>query len=165
VRLTVEGRKTALKMLRRHRIIETYLIEELDYAWDDVHDEAERLEHAVSDRLIEAMAGALEDPRYDPHGAPIPTADGEVEVLDLIPMTAVPVGSVGEVRMVSDKDPERLRFLASLGLKPGVRFTVLERQPFNGPVTLRIASEHGGSEVVGYELAHSLQCVEAGGDR
>ena len=67
------------------------------------------------------------------------------------------------MRMVSDKDPERLRFLASLGLKPGIRFTVVERQPFHGPVTLRIASEDGGNEVVGYELARSLQCVEAGG--
>jgi len=162
VRLTVEGKRTALKMLRRHRIIETYLIEELNYAWDDVHDEAERLEHAVSDRLIEAMARALEDPHYDPHGAPIPTANGEVEVPDLIPMTEVPVGSVGELRMVSDKDPERLRFLASLGLKPGIRFTVVERQPFHGPVTLRLAGEDGGSAVVGYELAYSLQCVEAG---
>lgn len=158
VQLTPTGRRAALRMLRRHRILELYLIEKLDYDWDDVHDEAERLEHAVSDGLVERMAVALGDPKYDPHGAPIPTAIGEVERPQLIPMTEVPSGSQGELRMVSDRDPERLRFLASLGLKPGVRFTVVERQPFNGPVTLRLQGKDQ-DEVVGFELARTLSCA------
>ena len=155
VRLTEAGRRQALKMLRRHRILESYLIEQLGYDWDNVHDEAERMEHAVSDKLIERMATALGNPSYDPHGAPIPSAAGEVAELDYVPMTEIEVGSVAELRMVGDKDPERLRFLASLGLRPGVRFTVRARQPFNGPVTIQLDDRE---EVIGYELASSLHC-------
>ena len=158
VQLTQHGRRAALQMLRRHRILELYLIEKLGYDWDTVHEEAERLEHAVSDDLIERMAHALGNPRYDPHGAPIPSVVGEVEEQELVPMSDLPVGVPAELRMVSDQDPERLRFLASLGLKPGVRFTVLTRQPFNGPVTLRLAGGDGDI-VVGFELAGSLACV------
>ncbi len=160
VQLTEAGRRAAVLMIRRHRIIESYLIEKLGYDWDTVHDEAERLEHAVSDRLIERMSKALGDPRYDPHGAPIPTADGVLEEPNLIPMTEVPVGSAGEVRMVGDEDPERLRFLAALGLKPGARFTVLSRQPFNGPLTVRLNDAEQEEEVVGYALAESLSCKQ-----
>src|SRR5437773_6826622 len=83
VQLTAQGRRAALQMIRRHRILEVYLTQQLGYDWGDVHDEAERLEHAVSDELIERMAGALGDPRYDPHGEPIPTAAGEIEETDL----------------------------------------------------------------------------------
>ncbi len=158
VQLTDIGRRAALGMLRRHRILESYLIGKLDYDWDNVHEEAERLEHAVSDDLIERMAAALGNPRYDPHGAPIPTAVGEVERLQVIPMTEVPSGVRGELRMVSDQDPERLRFLASLGLKPGARFTVVSRQPFNGPVTLRLEGQDK-DEIVGFELAQTLSCA------
>ncbi len=158
VQLTDVGRRAALRMLRRHRILESYLIGQLDYDWDNVHDEAERLEHAVSDDLIERMAVALGNPRYDPHGAPIPTAFGEVEKLQLIPMTEVPSGVRGQLLMVSDQDPERLRFLASLGLKPGARFRVVTRQPFNGPMTLRLDGR-AKDEIVGFELARTLGCA------
>ena len=146
VRLTEEGRWRALNMLRRHRVLESYLIEKLGYAWDDVHDEAERLEHAVSDGLIERMSA----------GAPIPTAKGEVEQQVLVPMTALDVGSAGQLCMVGDQDSERLRFIASLGLRPGVKFKVLARQPFNGPITIQLDDQR--QEVVGYELAGSLGC-------
>ncbi|MCH8993332.1 MAG: metal-dependent transcriptional regulator, partial [Acidobacteria bacterium] len=102
-------------MLRRHRIIEAYLLEKLGYEWDTVDAEAERLEHAVSDELVEARA--MGNPRYDPHGAPIPTSAGDLEQPEVVLMTELSVGAAGELRMVSDQDPERLRFLASLGLK------------------------------------------------
>lgn len=162
VQLTDLGRRTALQMLRRHRILELYLIERLGYDWDSVHDEAERLEHAVSDRLIERMSGALGDPKYDPHGSPIPSAEGEMESPDLVPMTALAEGQQAELRMVSDQDSDRLRFLGSLGLKPGVQFTVLALQPFNGPLTVQI--DNARQEIVGFELARALQCaVVAGG--
>ena len=157
VQLTETGRRAALRMLRRHRILEAYLIDRLGYRWDDVHEEAERLEHAVSDELIERMATALGDPKFDPHGAPIPSAVGEIEVLNVIPMSEFEVGQSGYMRLVSDQEPERLRFLASLGLTPGVPFTVIARQPFHGPVTVRIGDAR--EEVVGYELACSLGCT------
>jgi DtxR family Mn-dependent transcriptional regulator len=162
VRLTGAGRRAALRMMRRHRILETYLTTKLGYDWDSVHVEAERLEHAVSDGLIERMATALGDPRYDPHGAPIPTQDGEIEQPVLTSLAEVPEGRTAELRMVSDKDSERLRYIASLGLRPGTVFEVAARQPFNGPVTIRLKQEplEGGEQVIGHELARSLLCVE-----
>ncbi len=160
VQLTDEGRTQALRIVRRHRILESYLMMKLGYDWDSVHAEAERLEHAASDALIERMARALGNPRYDPHGAPIPTTAGEVEQPEHVAMSEIEVGRMGEFRMVSDKDPERLRFIASLGLKPGVQFRVTDRQPFNGPTTISIEGEDGaGSRVVGHELSQSLRCV------
>ncbi len=159
VRLTDSGRQAALQVLRRHRIIEAYLFEKLGYEWDGVDAEAERLEHAASDDLVEVMARAMGNPRYDPHGAPIPTSSGDLEQPDVVPMTELSVGAAGELRMVSDQDPERLRFLASLGLKPGARFKVLARQPFHGPLTLQFEGADRREQVVGFELANSLACT------
>jgi DtxR family Mn-dependent transcriptional regulator len=158
VQLTAKGRRAALRMVRRHRILESYLMEKLGYDWDSVHEEAERLEHAVSDELIERMAMALGNPRYDPHGAPIPTVSGEVEQLEHVALVDIPVGETAELRMVSDEDADRLRFIASLGLRPGVVFRVVGRQPFHGPVTIRVAGA-SRDQVVGYELARGLYCV------
>src|SRR6266550_6642211 len=93
VQLTAQGRRAALRMIRRHRVLEVYLTQQLGYDWGDVHDEAERLEHAVSDELIERMAGALGEPRYDPHGEPIPTAAGEIEEPELVTLAEAAVGA------------------------------------------------------------------------
>ena len=124
VRLTERGTIAALKILRRHRIIETYLCQRLGYAWDDVHDEAERMEHAVSDTLIERMAAALEFPSHDPHGSPIPTSAGEIEPTDQATLADMPPGTEVWVRAVQDEDPERLRSMEANGLLPGVRVVV-----------------------------------------
>lgn len=162
VQLTYKGRRAALRMVRRHRVLETYLTSKLGYDWDSVHEEAERLEHAVSDELIERMAMALGNPGYDPHGAPIPTKDGAIEAPDYTSLNEIPVGDVGELREVSDRDPEMLRYLASLGLRPGVSFDVVARQPFRGPVTIRLhatSREKEREQVIGYELAQCLSCV------
>lgn len=159
VELTPAGRRAALRVVRRHRILETYLTSKLGYDWDSVHEEAERLEHAVSDGLIERMAMALGSPLYDPHGAPIPTKDGIVEAPEYTPLSELPVGSVAELREVSDRDSEMLRFLSSLGLKPGVSFEVVARQPFNGPVTLRLLGPPVKEQVVGHDLARALRCA------
>jgi DtxR family Mn-dependent transcriptional regulator len=156
VQLTAQGRRAALKMIRRHRVLEVYLTQQLGYDWDSVHDEAERLEHAVSDELIERMARALGDPHYDPHGAPIPSPAGEIEEADLVTLADAAVGSILELRQVDDSDPARLRYLAELGLTPGTRLTVLGRQPFNGPTTVRLGS---GERVVGRELASIVLCL------
>ncbi len=167
VRLTEAGRLAALRMVRRHRIIETYLIEKLGFDWSSVHNEAERLEHAVSDLLIERMAGALGGPRYDPHGEPIPTTEGEIEKPHWRSLNEVPVGSRVTLRQVVHDEPERLRFLESLGLQPGAVLTVTERQPFNGPTTVRVqapgsrATGKSTAEAIGHELAQGLLCETA----
>ena len=159
VQLTETGRRQALKMLRRHRVLESYLIAELGYDWHNVHDEAERMEHAVSDGLIARMAEALGNPTYDPHGAPIPTAAGSVEEAEFVRMSDIEAGAEAVLRMVGDSDSERLKFIASLGLRPGVKFTVTARQPFKGPITVRLEDER--QEVIGHELAASLRCEVA----
>jgi len=157
VELTAEGRRLALRVVRRHRLLEAYLVEFLGYDWDTVHEEAEKLEHAVSDSLISRMADAMGNPRVDPHGDPIPAADGSIEELVFTPLPDVPLGATVEIRRVDAHEPDRLRYLATLGLKPGTTVTVLDRQPFKGPITLRAGShEH----VVGHELGMMLFCSQ-----
>ena len=125
VRLTALGEITALRVIRRHRVLELYLIEKLDFAWDNVHPEAERLEHAASDALIDRMAKVLGEPSVDPHGSPIPTRDGEIAATRWIPLLDLEDGGHGVVREVSDHDGETLRRLESLGLLPGTRLRLL----------------------------------------
>lgn len=144
VRLTEAGRRAALRTIRRHRVIEAYLTSALGYPWDRVHEEAERLEHAASDELIDRMAAAIGEPATDPHGAPIPTRDGTLDIGPLLALGDVDVGGVVRVRQVGDRDPERLRYLAELGVTPGAEVRVVAREPFGGPLTLRI--ERAGSE-------------------
>ena len=154
VRLTEDGRRAALRTLRRHRILECYLTEILGYSWDRVHDEAERLEHAASEELIERMADALGDPLHDPHGAPIPSREGVVEETPRRTLTDVTVGERVRVRQVMDEDGERLRYLAELGIRPGSVIRLLERAPFDGPITLWVGDGIGGAtRAVGPALA------------
>ena len=153
VQLTAEGRRGALRMVRRHRIIEAYLVGFLGYSWDRVHEEAERLEHAVSDELVERMSRALGHPAADPHGDPIPTADLAIEEVAWTPLTDVPVGELVELRRVGSEEPDRLRYLGSMGLRPGATLMVLARQPFQGPITLDV---DGHECLIGHELAQSI---------
>ena len=159
VRLTERGTIAALKVLRRHRIIETYLCQRLGYAWDDVHDEAERMEHAVSDTLIERMAAALEFPSHDPHGSPIPTSAGEIEATDQSTLADMPPGTEVWVRAVQDEDPERLRSMEANGLLPGVRVVVAEDQGAEGPLAIRVGRGQGTSRSVDPELARLVFVV------
>jgi len=160
VELTTEGRRQALRMVRRHRVLESYLVARLGYDWDGVHEEAERLEHAVSDTLINRMAAALGDPRVDPHGEPIPTSDGRVDEVRLTPLADLEPGQTVLLQRVDAGDPERLRYLAGMDLKPGTRLTLVDRQPFRGPLTVRVnAQDH----VLGHELAAVLLCAPLAG--
>ncbi|HKT60728.1 MAG TPA: metal-dependent transcriptional regulator [Gemmatimonadales bacterium] len=161
VQLTEAGRRAALRMVRRHRLIEAYLVQFLGYSWDTVHVEAERLEHAVSDTLVERMAAALGHPVVDPHGDPIPGADGSIPELACTPLADADIGETVEIRRVDESEPERLRYLAALGLVPGVVLTVLDRQPFGGPVTVESAGERHS---IGAELAQVV-LVAAGDER
>ena len=124
VLLTATGKAAALRIIRRHRVIELYLIERLGFSWEDVHAEAERLEHAASEALIDRMAQALGEPSIDPHGSPIPTRDGELARTEWIPLAELK-GGRGVVREVSDRSPRTLRELAALGLFPGTRIRFL----------------------------------------
>jgi DtxR family Mn-dependent transcriptional regulator len=164
VQLTPQGRQAALRMIRRHRILELYLTQRLGYDWGGVHAEAERLEHAVSDELIERMAGALGQPRYDPHGDPIPTAAGEIEEAELVSLADARPGVKLELRQVATQEPARLRYLAEQGLTPGVLVLVSERQPFNGPTTVALVPS-GERRVLGRELAQALWCREVPEER
>ncbi len=160
VQLTEAGRREALRMVRRHRLIEAYLVQFLGYSWDTVHAEAERLEHAVSDTMVERMAAALGHPSVDPHGDPIPAADGSIHEPASMALAEVPVGRTVEIRRVDERDPERLRYLAALGLVPGVVVTLRDRQPFGGPVTVEVT---GARHVIGTELAQVVLCASEEG--
>jgi DtxR family Mn-dependent transcriptional regulator len=156
VQLTTEGRRAALRMVRRHRLIEAYLVATLGYTWDTVHDEAERLEHAVSDTLVERMAAVLGHPTVDPHGEPIPSVDGLIDEPDCVRLSDVAAGHTVELRRVGESQPERLRYIASVGLTPGAAVTVVEREPFQGPITIRASDR---THVIGHELGQVLFCT------
>jgi DtxR family transcriptional regulator, Mn-dependent transcriptional regulator len=138
VRLTGTGRRAALRTIRRHRVIEAYLAKALGYAWDRVHEEAERLEHAASDELIDRMAAAIGEPLTDPHGHPIPTREGTIDETPLQTLADLGMGQRSRVTRVSDEDGELLRYLAKVGIRPGVIVTIAERAPFEGPISLRV---------------------------
>lgn len=153
VRLTAQGRRSALRTLRRHRIIESYLVRALGYGWDEVHDEAERLEHAASDELIDRMARAIGEPTVDPHGAPIPSREGSVQETMYVTLDQLPTGASARVMRVADEDPNLLRHVAGLGLTPGTTVTLIERAPFGGPIDLRVG---GQTITIGPALAERL---------
>lgn len=150
VTLTPEGEKIALEVIRHHRLIELYLIEALGYSWDEVHAEAERLEHVVSPLFIERIAAALGHPELDPHGEPIPTEDGQIEPRSGVAMSELAAGQGGHITRVDDHDPDLLRYLASLGIRPGARVSVVATAPFGGPIDLDVDGQH---EVLGPEAA------------
>ncbi|CEA07878.1 Iron-dependent repressor IdeR [Arthrobacter saudimassiliensis] len=141
IALTEAGHRAAVAMVRRHRLIETFLVEYLGYGWDEVHDEAEQLEHAVSDKMVDALAERLGHPLRDPHGDPIPGRDGSFPPLDARRLSRCEPGEQVQVARVSDTDPQLLRYLAGLGLNLDVGLEVLERQAYAGTVTLLAAGK------------------------
>ena len=138
ITLTPEGRALALRMLRRHRLIETWLIDSFGYTWDEVHDEAEVLEHALSDRLLEAIADRLGHPVRDPHGDPIPAVDGKVFQPEAVLLRDAPDQHVGRIVRISDRDANLLRYLDAQSITLDTRLTVAGRKPFGGPLTVRL---------------------------
>lgn len=153
VELTPTGRKAALEIVRHHRLLEQYLAEALGYSWDEVHDEAERLEHTISEEFEARIDAALGYPTVDPHGDPIPTAAGTVGPVSDDRLAAVAVGECRTICRVSDSDAEKLRYLGSIGVYPNAQVTVLERLPFNGPLRILI---QGQEHFLGVELAASI---------
>jgi DtxR family Mn-dependent transcriptional regulator len=140
VKLSKAGKKRALEIIRHHRLIETFLHKVLDYPWDEVHQEAERLEHFISERFEERIAAKLGHPEFDPHGHAIPALDGSLPGLEPQALSQLRPGQVAKVFSVSDKDPEMLRYLADQGIRPGVRLTLGEQMPFKGAYQVRIGA-------------------------
>lgn len=136
VSLTEAGRAHAVQMVRRHRLIETFLVQVLGYGWDEVHDEAEVLEHAVSDELVDRIAAHLGNPGRDPHGDPIPAADGQVATPRARQLTDCEPGADYRLERISDADPELLQFLAERGIEVGTVFTLAAGAPYSGTLVL-----------------------------
>jgi DtxR family transcriptional regulator, Mn-dependent transcriptional regulator len=154
VSLTERGRRVALEVIRHHRLLELYLVESLGVPWDQVHKEAEVLEHVLSEELEELIAAKLGDPTHDPHGDPIPTRELTIERTSTVTMQALKAGDRGTFTRVSDSEPEMLRYLAERGIAPGAEFEVVEKQPFNGPLFVRF-DDH--VHVLGGSLARAIR--------
>ena len=144
VQLTDDGRRVALEVIRHHRLLELYLVQSLGVPWDRVHEEAEVLEHVLSEELEELIAAKLGDPTHDPHGDPIPTRELTIEEGPSRSLNTLAAGDAGRFTRISDSDPEMLRFLAERGIAPGDEFEVIDKQPFDGPLFVRFGDDAQG---------------------
>jgi DtxR family Mn-dependent transcriptional regulator len=138
IELTADGERLALAMVRRHRLLETFLVSTLGYTWDEAHEDAEVLEHAVSDRFVASVDLSLGHPTRDPHGDPIPSDDGVVARPHAVPLESVLASTRSTVLRISDEDPEMLRYFASVGLMPDAEIDVVDRRPFAGVMSVRV---------------------------
>jgi DtxR family Mn-dependent transcriptional regulator len=154
VSLTEDGQRLALEVIRRHRLLELYLVKSLGVPWDRVHQEAEVLEHVFSEELEELIAAQLGDPTRDPHGDPIPTRELTIEERATESLQALEPGARGMFTRVSDSNPDMLRFLAERGIAPGHELEVIDKQPFGGPLFVRFGDE---VHVLGGELAPAMR--------
>ncbi|MCL4251224.1 MAG: metal-dependent transcriptional regulator [Anaerolineae bacterium] len=153
VRLTTAGEEIALKILRRHRLIELYLVREMGYALHEVHDEAERLEHAVSDRFIEALSARLDDPQLDPHGDTIPAADGTMAERELLPLSELPERTRATVSRLKATSNDMLQHILDRGFQLGAVVEVLLRDPFDGPITALVDEKQ---QTIGHGVASCI---------
>jgi DtxR family Mn-dependent transcriptional regulator len=150
--LTPAGEKLALEVIRHHRLIELYLAEALGYDWDQVHSEAEKLEHVISEEFEDRISAYLGDPKRDPHGDPIPTKDGTVDEVGRTTLSEMDAGQTGRVARVRDDDPALLRYLGELGLVPNATVTVDQRGPFGGPLHVRVGGSQAATHALGREV-------------
>jgi DtxR family Mn-dependent transcriptional regulator len=157
-KLTAAGDKIALEVLRHHRLLELYLKDVMGYSWDEVHDEAENLEHHISEQFEDRIAELLNHPTHDPHGDPIPTKDGvmpEMAQLSILQAEEKVPYIIGRVK---DQDPELLRYLEKIGVIPGVKIEVIEKTPFNGPVKVKLEKDQ--EQTLGHAVASEVYLVE-----
>ncbi|HUS94893.1 MAG TPA: metal-dependent transcriptional regulator [Patescibacteria group bacterium] len=154
VTLTDSGRVIALEVVRHHRLVELYLIEALGFSWDEVHEQADILEHVISEKLEEKIAAALNNPEFDPHGDPIPSKEGHIVETKNERLTALSAGTSAIVsRIPDDADSDLLRYLGDLGLVPGNEIEVVDLAPFDGPLSVLIAGE---TRIIGFKVADSV---------
>jgi DtxR family Mn-dependent transcriptional regulator len=154
VALTEEGRRVALEVIRHHRLLELYLVERLGVPWDRVHEEAEVLEHVLSEQLEARIAELLGHPTHDPHGDPIPTPELEIDEGPRLSLQALEPGDRARFARVSDSDPDMLRFLAERGITPDAELEVVDKQPFGGPLFVRVGKD---VHVLGGDLARAMR--------
>lgn len=154
--LTEAGKKIALEIIRHHRLLETYLKEIMDYPWDKMHEEAEQLEHHISEAFEDKIDELLGYPTHDPHGHPIPTRDGQIAESTADPLTVAQAGKSFVIQHVSDNDFELLHYLEEIGLLPQSTLHIIKKAPFNGPLTLRVGGEE---HIVGFEVAGNIFVV------
>jgi DtxR family Mn-dependent transcriptional regulator len=154
VRLTAEGERIALEVMRHHRLLELYLADQLGVPWDRVHDEADALEHVLSEDLEDRIAAKLGNPTHDPHGDPIPDARLHIAEQQTRSLASLGVGARGRFVRISDSDPGMLRYLHERGIRLGDELEVLDRQPFDGPLTVRFGD---GEQVIGGRLAAAMR--------
>jgi DtxR family Mn-dependent transcriptional regulator len=152
-RLTEAGKKIALEIIRHHRLLELYLLEVMGYSWDEVHDEAEKLEHHISEQFEDTIASLLNDPTHDPHGDPIPTKEGTMPAMEEQPLIETEEQHTYIIVRVNNQDPEPLRYLEGEGLLPGVQLTVKEKTPLNDTITIVV---EGSEKVIGRELGRTI---------
>lgn len=154
VSLTESGRKIALNMIRKHRILELFLVERLNYSWDEVDEEAEILEHAISNKLANRMWEELGRPSHDPHGSPIPSVDGVLEEQNWKRLIDIPIEQSIIVKRIKNRTPEELRYLANIGLTTGVHLKIKNVAPLNGPLLIEI--DHEELHAIDYRLAMAI---------
>ena len=159
VRLTADGTRVAMAVLRRHRLLELFLAEVLDVPWDRVHDEAEVLEHALSEDLTDLISAKLGEPGFDPHGDPIPDRDLEITETETVALADLAPGDRARFVRVSDTNPEMLTYLSECGIAVGDELELVERQPFDGPITVKIDT---ASHVLGLTLAQAMRVDHTG---
>lgn len=152
-KLTTSGKKIALEIIRHHRLLELYLLEVMGYSWDEVHDEAEKLEHHISEQFEDKIANLLDDPTHDPHGDPIPSKEGIMPQMDAQPLIEAEPNQEYILSRVKDQDPELLRYLEKIGMLPGIKIELKEKAPFNGPLTLLVEHEE---QAIGHDVAKNI---------
>ncbi len=153
VSLLPKGKKIALNIIRKHRVLEQFLVEKLGYSWDEVDAEAEILEHAISDKFTDRMWESLGRPLRDPHGSPIPDKNGEIILEDVVSLVDYPEKTTAEVRRIQNRSPEELRYFSSIGLIKNAKLIVNYKAPFNGPLSLEI---DGKLHALDYKLSESI---------
>lgn len=154
VKLSPQGEREALRSIRRHRLVEVFLVKVMGFGWDEVHEEAHRLQLTISEAFEDRMDAVSGYPTHCPHGDPIPTKDGRLAEVHDQPLLDAPIGASAVIRRVKSDDGEKLRYLAQLGLVPGAPIQLVNRAPFNGPLRLRLGNDE---HVIGAELARTLR--------
>ncbi|WP_069132410.1 metal-dependent transcriptional regulator [Rhodohalobacter halophilus] len=160
-RLTKSGEEIALEIIRHHRLLELYLKEMMGYSWDEVHDEAEKLEHHISEQFEDRIAELLNNPKYDPHGDPIPAKDGSMPQEHLFSLLEIKEETPCIIRRVKNQDPDLLRYLEERNLIPGVKIKVSRREPFDGPIHIFVEGEKGVA--IGASVASDIYVVNKNG--
>ena len=156
-KLTEAGCKIALEILRHHRLLELYLKEIMGYGWDEVHEEAEKLEHHISEQFEDKIAELLNYPTHDPHGDPIPTKDGIMPKMALLPLTDASINNQYIIGRVREQESELLRYFEKIGVIPGVQIRIIDKAPFNGPILVKLEDVE---KTIGFNIAEQVYLVE-----